>query len=107
MALLLRLTTLLGVISGLLVFASIALGQMTDATIVTGNQEIEGQTYTMYIEDTAQHLRIALAGTRCFETLPAWVYPKTDAVAPPTGINATFFVKVVQNIMEVLTRCRP
>ena len=109
MTALLRLTALLSATCCLLIVGSIALGHLSYAVIVTGNMEIESQVYTIYVEDRTHHLRVRLEGTRCFEALPTWVYPEPDApaVTPPAGDYGTFFAEFVNDVMEVLTRCRP
>ncbi len=109
MTTLLRLTGLLLAICGGLIAASIVLGHLSKTDIVIGNMDIESQIYTIYVEDVTHHLRIRLEGTRCFEALPPWVYPDLDAppITPPTTDPGTFFAELVNDIMEVLTRCRP
>ena len=106
---LLRLTALLSAICCALIIASNVLGQLTNAVIVTGNMAIEGDVYTMYLDDRTYRVRVRLEGTRCFEALPAWVYPDPDAppVTPPTLDPGTFFSELVNDVMDVLTRCRP
>ena len=109
MTALLRLNVLLLAIFGGLIVASIALGHLSDAVIVTGNLEIESQDYILYLEDLAHHLRFRLEGTRCFEALPAWVFPDLEmtSVYPPTPDLGTFFAELVNDVMEVLAQCRP
>ena len=105
----LRLTALLTGIAGLLIFASIGLGVQSDAVIASGSMEIESQTYIIYVEDMTHHLRVRLEGTRCFEALPIWVYPDPDTprTTPPTSDPGRYFAELVNDIMDVLTRCRP
>jgi hypothetical protein len=107
---LLRLTAVLSAISCALILASSTFGQLSDAFIVTGNMDVEGQVYTVFVEDTAHMLRIDLAGTRCFEALPDWVYPAGDPVRPPVPDQPRFFWERVVNVLDVLNvlaRCRP
>ena len=89
---LLRFTAMLSASLGLIIGISMAVGQLPDAIMVVGNQEIESQIYTVYVEDTLHQLRVSLEGTRCFEALPTWVYPEESAkpVSPPIP-NASRF----------------
>ena len=91
----------------LLVIVSIGVGWLWDSVMVTGNMEIESQHYTIYVEDVTHHYRVRLAGTRCFEPLPPWVYPDPDAapVTPPTPDLGTFFLEVIHNVTDVLEGC--
>ena len=52
---LLRLTVLLSASLCLITLLSMAAGQVPDAIMVAGNQEIEGQLYFVYVEDVLQH----------------------------------------------------
>lgn len=109
MVLLLRAGALVSMFTSLLVITSIGIGQTTDAIIVTGNMMIESHIYTIYVEDLTHRRRVYLAGTRCFEGLPSWVYSDGDAapVVPPTLDPGTFFAEPAKNVMEVLAQCRP
>ena len=108
MVFLLRLIAWLSASASLLVLISIGVGRKSDAHSVTGNMEIESQIYIVYIEDLTHKLRVTLEGTRCFEALPDWVYPqRAEPLLPPVPDYGRFFAERINNIMDILSRCRP
>jgi hypothetical protein len=72
---LLRGTTLIFTVLGLLVCASIVIGQIMDTVILVGKFEVEGSVYTLYVEDQVHEFRITLEGTNCFPALADWFRP--------------------------------
>ena len=105
MALLLRVTTSMMVISSVLVFASTLAGQMADANIQTGNLEANGQHFTLFVEDIAAGLQVDLAGTRCFEPVPDWLCPDSEAFPVFEPPYSRFYLEKV-TAQGLLARCR-
>ena len=104
-ALLLRIAALLMAVSGLLVIASLLVGQMTDEAVQTGNLAASDQSFTLYVEDMASGLHVDLMGTHCVAPVPDWLYPESEFFPihePP------YSVVYLENttIVGVLARCR-
>ena len=105
MALLLRVVGAASAVISLLVFASILVGQMSDMEIWTGNLEVEGQTYILYVEDSTHVVRVPLAGTRCFKALPDWVSPEEEPAQSSALDYSRFFMEQI-HLMDLLVHCQ-
>jgi len=104
---LLRFATLVTAVSGLLIFSSVLAGRVADTVIVIENIEVEGSIYLRNIKDVTHNMRIALAGTRCFGTIPDWVYPGEQAIPPPIPDAGRLTMERIKDVTEVLDRCHP
>jgi hypothetical protein len=100
----LRIVILVVVISSLLVFASILAGRRSGGIVQIGNLAVNDRNFTLFVEDIASGLRVDLAGTRCFEPVPDWLYPESEVFPiydPP--YSRPFLEKVT--VVGVLAQC--
>jgi hypothetical protein len=106
MALLLRSVAALLSLCGLLVLGALLIGDASREKIVTGYHENESQIYNVYVEDPSHAVRLQLAGTRCFEALPPWVYNNNpDAHIAIIDIGRSY-VKRDADARDVVERLR-
>ena len=94
-------------ISVMVVAAVPWLGTLADSPAMVKYHVNEGETYVMYIEDMSRKFRLWLAGTRCFNPLPPWVYDEADdslLAAPDMGRSYRRILTTAEEIAALL-RC--
>lgn len=81
MSLVLRVATVVLVVSGVSVLVGLFLGQIIETEVVTDYYTLEDKTYNLEIRDSQRGFHQRLGGTRCYEPLPPWAESKNDMPA--------------------------
>ena len=76
----------------------------TESTVVIGYHENEGEIYTEYVRDWSRHIRLNLAGTRCFKSLPPWAHTDEMDGSPDYGRDYLHKTDRIEDLM-ILVAC--
>jgi GT2 family glycosyltransferase len=105
MGLLARLGVLaLMIMLSILVIASILIGHLRNGNSFVAIEEVDGQSYLIYVTDTAYNIRVQLAGNGCFQEPPPVIpHANWDSETPTQLQYRRFFLKRISWLFDV--RC--